>query len=61
VLSYTTFKHLTKYMKENTNEKLNTTKSTSGHPLEEFLMLQYTTDLDDINFEGVVFGPGREN
>ena len=61
VLSYTTFKHLTKYMKENKNEKLNTTKSTSGHPLEEFLMLQYTTDIDDINFEGVVFGPGREN
>nr|ELR5252174.1 hypothetical protein [Providencia rettgeri] len=59
VLAYTTFKHLKKYMNENEGLSLNTKMSTSGHPLEEFLILQFTPELEDINILGKIFGPGR--
>lgn len=61
VLSYTTFQHLIKFMQDNPTINLNTSKASSGHPLEEFLILQFTPDLEEINLIGKIFGPGRKN
>ncbi|MEI7284144.1 DUF3800 domain-containing protein [Pectobacterium carotovorum] len=61
VLSNTTFQHLIKFMQENPTAELNTTTSTAGHPLEEFLILQYTPELEEMNIEGKILGPGRKN
>ncbi|EPF0314037.1 DUF3800 domain-containing protein [Enterobacter chuandaensis] len=61
VLSYTTFQHLIKFMQDNPTMDLNTSKASSGHPLEEFLMLQFTPDLEEMNLIGKIFGPGRKN
>ncbi|ELR5204371.1 MULTISPECIES: hypothetical protein [Morganellaceae] len=59
VLAYTTFQHLMEFMKENEGLSLNTTKSISGHPLEEFIALVYPPELEDENIFGKVLGPGR--
>lgn len=59
VLAYTTFQHLMDFMKKNEGLSLNTTKSISGHPLEEFIALVYPPELEDENIVGKVLGPGR--
>lgn len=61
VLSYTTFQHLIKFMQNNPTMTLNTSTATSGHPLEEFITLQFTPDLEEMNLVGKIFGPGRQN
>ncbi|MGK0600319.1 DUF3800 domain-containing protein [Yokenella regensburgei] len=61
VLSYTTFQHLIKFMQDNPTMVLNTSKASSGHPLEELLTLQFTPDLEEMNLIGKIFGPGRKN
>jgi len=60
VLAYTTFQHLINFMRDNKKMELNTLKSTLGHPLEEFLILQFTPDLEEINLFGELLGPGRK-
>ncbi|HCR2165386.1 TPA: DUF3800 domain-containing protein [Enterobacter cloacae subsp. dissolvens] len=61
VLSYTTFQHLIKFMEDNPTAELNTTTSTAGHPLEEYLILQYPPESEETNLIGKIFGPGRKN
>lgn len=61
VLSHTTFQHLIKFMQNNPTMALNTSTATSGHPLEEFIMLQFTPELEEMNLIGKILGPGRKS